>query len=223
MNEPPHNPPPAAQTSRSWVSVLSLTAIAVCAALAVSQVARITEPQIERNRQIQATRMINAVLPGVSYDNEPGLDYQEFTDAELLGSSEPMRVYTARREGRPVAHAITAVAPNGYVGPIRLLIGVSTDGTVLAVRTLEHRETPGLGDQIERQRSAWIAGFDGLTSQDAGQANWSLQTDGGRFDQLSGATVTSRAVVRAVGRALLFSRASGDELASVELVTKPDK
>ncbi|MEE4184493.1 MAG: electron transport complex subunit RsxG, partial [Gammaproteobacteria bacterium] len=193
------------------------------AALTVSQVAQFTAPQIERNRQLQATRTITAVLPGITYNNEPALDVTEVVDADLLGSTEPLQVYTARQDGRPVAYAITAVAPAGYVGPMRLLVGVAADGSVLAVRALEHRETPGLGDQIERERSAWISVFDGLNAAAASQPDWSLQTDGGRFDQLSGATITSRAVVRAVGKALEFFRAGESQLARVELVTEPDQ
>lgn len=226
MNAPPHTPGPGSQPSRpqrSWTGIISLVLIAACAALLVSEVAQLTAPQIERNRQLQATRMITEVLPGIDYTNEPALDFIEVTNADLLGSAEPLRVYSARQNGRPVAYAISAIAPDGYVGPIRLLVGVAVDGSVLAVRALEHRETPGLGDRIELERSSWISMFAETQAATAAQPDWALQADGGRFDQLSGATVTSRAVVRAVGKALRFFRTDADELAGVELVTEPDQ
>lgn len=209
--------------SSGWKGVVSLTLIAACAALLVSQIARMTEAPIERNRALQATRTVSAVLPGLEYDNEPGLDIISVRDAELLGSPEPLAVYVARRAGRPVGYAITAVAPDGYVGPIRLLIGLRADGTVLAVRTLEHRETPGLGDQIEAARSGWLDQYAGLAATSAAAEDWSLRRDGGRFDALSGATITSRAVVRAVAGALQFYRTQLTELPRVELVAEPDE
>jgi electron transport complex protein RnfG len=109
-----------------------------------------------------------------------------------------------RLGGRTLAVLLGAVAPDGYSGAIRLLVAVGTDGRVIGVRVLEHRETPGLGDFIETRRSDWIHGFAGRSLGDPPPAGWQVRKDGGEFDQFTGATVTPRAVVRAVRNALTY-------------------
>ncbi|MGL6290067.1 MAG: RnfABCDGE type electron transport complex subunit G, partial [Silanimonas sp.] len=97
---------------------------------------------------------------------------------------------------------------------IRLLVGVDARGKVIGVRVLEHRDTPGLGDPIEIERGPWITGFDGRSLRDPTADAWRVRRDGGEFDQLAGATITPRAVVGAVRRALQFVEVHGDELAA---------
>ena len=94
----------------------------------------------------------------------------------------------------------------GYAGPIRLLLAVTPEGTLLGVRVLTHTETPGLGDQIEAARSDWIHRFAGRALGDPPQARWTVRADGGAFDALTGATVSSRAVVEAVAAGLGWYR-----------------
>ena len=86
-------------------------------------------------------------------------------------------------------------------------------GKVIGVRIVEHRETPGLGDPIEIERGPWITGFDGRSLRDPAADAWRVRRDGGAFDQLAGATITPRAVVGAVRRALQFVEAHGKALA----------
>jgi electron transport complex protein RnfG len=69
---------------------------------------------------------------------------------------------------------------------------------------LSHRETPGLGDDIEAARSNWIDGFLGKSLQNPSAGGWRVRRDGGEFDQFTGATITPRAVVAAVHRGLIF-------------------
>ena len=97
-----------------------------------------------------------------------------------------------------------AVAPDGYAGAIRLLVAVAPDGRLLGVRVLSHKETPGLGDAIDSRRSGWIGAFAGRSLEDPREDRWKVRKDGGDFDQLTGATVTPRAVVRAVRNALVY-------------------
>src|SRR5690606_19926340 len=95
---------------------------------------------------------------------------------------------------------------------IRLLVGISADGILTGVRVLSHRETPGLGDPIELRKSPWILQFDGKRLDDPPEALWAVEKDGGIFDGLTGATVTPRAVVRAVRNTLLYFERHRDEL-----------
>ena len=80
------------------------------------------------------------------------------------------------------------------------------------MRVLAHRETPGLGDAIEAERSDWILGFAGKSLTGPPAERWKVKRDGGVFDQFTGATITPRAVVKAVKNTLLYYRAVGNKL-----------
>jgi electron transport complex protein RnfG len=118
------------------------------------------------------------------------------------------------------------VAPDGYAGAIRLLIAIAPDGTILGVCALSHRETPGLGDFIDTRKSDWMQRFTGKSAGNPAAARWRVRKDGGDFDQYTGATITSRAVVGTVGRTLQFfahhrDELLGDELRGDELLAAP--
>jgi electron transport complex protein RnfG len=115
-----------------------------------------------------------------------------------------------------VALVIAAVAPDGYSGSIRLLVGINRDGSLAGVRTLAHRETPGLGDRIEAQRDDWILGFAGKSLDRPALQAWRVKRDGGVFDQFTGATITPRAVVRAVKNSLIYYRDNREALFAVQ-------
>jgi electron transport complex protein RnfG len=95
-------------------------------------------------------------------------------------------------------HVLQTVQSRGYAGEITLLAALTADGHLNGVRVLEHRETPGLGDAIEHEKSNWLRQLEGLTPQTALQDAARLRVDGGSIDALTGATITSRAVVTAV-------------------------
>lgn len=181
-----------------------LAAAAVVAVALVSLVHERALPRIEASRRAQQLAELTAVLGDVAYDNDPLTDTLLLHDPELLGSEQPLTAHRVRRAGTTVAVLLNVVAPDGYAGPIRLLVAVDDAGRVLGVRVLEHRETPGLGDVIESRRSDWLRGFDGHSLADPPAGRWEVRRDGGDFDQFTGATVTPRAVVRAVRRALTY-------------------
>jgi Na+-translocating ferredoxin:NAD+ oxidoreductase subunit G len=133
-------------------------------------------------------------------------------DSELLGTTAAVPVYRARRNGETIAIVIAPVAPDGYSGSIRLLVGIDREGRVLGVRVTAHKETPGLGDAIDKRKSPWILGFDGKSLQDPPAARWAVRKDGGDFDEFTGATITPRAVVGAVAGALVYFERHRDEL-----------
>jgi electron transport complex protein RnfG len=189
-----------------------LVVAAMLAALLLSSLDRLTAPRIADNIAAERLKKLNAVLTPDSYDNEPHLDIVTALDPELLGSDEPLPVYRARRGEQPVAAVLTAVAPNGFSGYIHLLVAVDVEGIMTGVRVIEHRETPGLGDKIEAGKSDWIRGFRGLQTVDPLTDEWMLDRDGGTFDQITGATVTSRAVLHAVRNAVLYFDAHRQEL-----------
>lgn len=192
--------------------VLGLFAIVTVGLVAFTQQSTAERiAQAERQARIDALAQI---LPAGSYDNDL-LESQHELRHALLGP-RPVTAWIATREGQPAAVILQATAPDGYSGAIQLLIGVHSDGRLSGVRVIGHRETPGLGDKIELAKSRWILGFDGKSLQQPGESGWAVKKDGGQFDQFAGATITPRAVVKAVHQALQYFDAHRDELFAQE-------
>jgi electron transport complex protein RnfG len=163
-----------------------------------------THERIAANEREALLRNLHVLIPPDSHDNDIFNDVTEVTDPGALGTDEPAPVYRARKQGWPVAAVLTTVAPDGYSGAIKLLVGIKLDGTLTGVRVIGHRETPGLGDPIEAERSDWILSFDGRSLRNPTLKQWAVKRDGGVFDQFTGATITPRAVVKAVKKALIY-------------------
>jgi len=144
---------------------------------------------------------LSQVIPDALHDNDL-LDDQITLD----DNGRPVSVYRATRDDRVTAVAIP-IEGKGYSGIIELIMGVDVNGNILGVRVLSHAETPGLGDKIEEKKSDWIFGFNGLSLDNTPLKDWAVKKDGGRFDQFSGATITPRAVVKAIKEGLEFFRA----------------
>lgn len=162
-----------------------------------------TKEQIALNERETLLRKLHQLVPANSHDNILLEDTLSVQDA-LLGTDKPVTVYRARKAGQPVALVLSPIAPDGYSGIIKLLVGINTDGKLTGVRVVAHRETPGLGDGIEEERSNWIFGFDSRSLGDPVLNRWRVKRDGGNFDQLTGATITPRAIVKAVRQCLLY-------------------
>jgi len=174
----------------------------------------LTHDRIIEQEKLRVLRELNEIVPTASYDNDLLEDRTEIEDAAFFRHPEPVPVYRARMHGQPVAALMIVTAPDGYNGDIRLVVGIDAGGTVLGVRVIAHRETPGLGDPIETGKSDWILGFTGKSLHNPENAGWAVRRDGGEFDQFTGATITPRAVVRAVHNALLYFAANRQALFS---------
>ena len=127
-----------------------------------------------------------------------------FRSSDLLGNKQPTIANRARINNEPAAVIIEAIAHDGYSGDIKLLIAIKADGSISGVRVLAHKETPGLGDYIEIARDAWIKQFDNQSLASKTATQWQVKKDGGTFDYMAGATITPRAVVKAVHKALQY-------------------
>lgn len=189
-----------------------LVALAGVAAALLAWMYGLTRERIANNELEQRLRALRQVLPADAYDNEPHLDVVMVADPELLGSAQLLPAYRARSADQPVAVVLTAVAPNGYAGEIRLLIGIGVDGRVVAVRVTSHSETPGLGDRIEAGKSNWIDSFSSMQTENPLDKDWVLKKDGGMFDHMTGATITSHSVVTAVRNAVIYFNANREAL-----------
>ncbi|KAB7623197.1 electron transport complex subunit RsxG [Alkalilimnicola sp. S0819] len=180
-----------------------------------------TADRIAENQRQTLLDRLNQILPAAAYDNEL-VDDTLALDAPILGGQPPQTVYRARRRGQPVAAIFTVVAPNGYSGPIRLLVGVYRSGELAGVRVVGHAETPGLGDAVESEKSDWIHGFQGKRLGDPPAQAWKVRKDGGAFDQFTGATITPRAVVAAVKRTLEYHAAHREAIYAAPAERAPD-
>lgn len=181
---------------------LLLAGFALACTAAVALVNEATKGKIAEQQRLELTRVLHQIVPDELHDNELGNSCIRVHDPEALGTDESMPVYLATMAGKPVAVAVETIAPDGYNGNIRLIIGVDVDGKVLGVRTLSHQETPGLGDKIELRKSQWVLSFNGRLFDAEKPASWKVKKDGGEFDQFTGATITPRAYLKAVSRTL---------------------
>ena len=197
---------------KPFFTALVAVVFAVAALYAAHAVYDWTDERIAANERARIVARLNSVL-------EPGLRGRDLTttrlavtDSELLGQDEPIDVFVLTDRGAPMATVFAAIAPHGYNAAIELLIGVSPIGTVTGVRAVRHRETQGLGDAIETAKSNWILQFDDKALTAPAAQLWAIEQDDGDFDSISGATVTSRALVRAVRDTLLYFDQHRDEL-----------
>lgn len=170
-----------------------------------------TRDRIAANERAVLLRTLETLVPADRFDNDLLRDTVTATDRSL-GTDRPITVYRARKGGEPVAAVLAPIAPDGYSGAIELLVAIHTDGRLAGVRVLGHRETPGLGDPLDLDKSPWILGFDGRSLDHPPENRWKVERDGGDFDQFTGATVTPRAVVKAVYQTLVFFRTHRERL-----------
>jgi electron transport complex protein RnfG len=185
---------------------LAIFAVVTAGAIAVTQV--MTADRIAYNIKAAEARALNQILPANSYDNDllnDTMDVDSRFNQQLLGPlADNALIYRARNNGLVSAVILPAIAPDGYTTNIDLIVGINRDGSLAGVRVVAHRETPGLGDKIDTRKSDWILSFANKSLNNPTSEQWAVKKDGGDFDQFTGATITPRAVVRAVKRALMF-------------------
>ena len=175
-----------------------------------------TKERIQKAERAAQQKALFEIVPRSRHDNDLLLDTVPVPENawHLLGLKKGGDIHIARQNGQVVAMIIPAVAPDGYSGDIRMIVGINRDGSVAGVRVLAHNETPGLGDKVDLKKSDWILSFNGKSLAAPAPADWAVKKDGGDFDQFTGATITPRAVVNQVRRVLEFVEAE-DEILSL--------
>jgi electron transport complex protein RnfG len=211
MATPSNDLPNRAPGSR-LTAVLIVMAVGLVVAAIVTSVAHVSADRIRLNEQAWIRQHLDALVAPGSHDNDMLADTISVAAPDLFGTATPVVVYRARKAGQPVAAVVRTVAPDGYRGPIELLVAIAHDGTLLGVQVIRHDETPGLGDAFEKREPDWLPRFRGLSLSNPPQQRWAVRKDGGDFDAFTGATITPRAIVKAVRRALEFHRSYEDRL-----------
>ena len=186
---------------------------AICAAM-VATTHTLTRNRIAANEQAWLEKSLEPALGDVKFDGGLSDSMLVIQVPHELPSPDDVVIYRVYENERPVAALFAVTARNGYAGSIRVLLGIEYDGTVTGVRILQHRETPGLGDRIVSSRSDWVFQFDGRSLGDPDVDAWTIKRDSGQFDQLSGASVTPRAVITAIRETLSYFEAHRDDIFS---------
>ena len=195
-----------------WSSAAILAVLAaVCTAL-VALTYDLTDERIAANEQAFLEESLQPVLAGIDYDGTLSDSTMIIPVPHDLPGNQPATVYRIFEDDTPLAALFVVVARDGYAGPIRILIGLTDDGRINRARVIDHRETPGLGDRIEASKSDWINQFDGRSLTDPAEEQWKIKRDGGDFDQLSGASITSRSVVKALRETLVYFNANRESV-----------
>jgi electron transport complex protein RnfG len=186
--------------------LITLTLIAAGAGLILSLVESVTREPIKEQRRLQMLKALSAVLP--AFDNSPDSDIVNLENGvDKKGQPLQVRFYRARKDNQLVGTAFKVVAPDGYSGNIEVMVGVKPDQQINAIEILAHAETPGLGSKIEEPRFKDLFKDKSLDNTD-----WRVKKDGGQFDQITGATISPRAIVVAVKKGLEFYREHSTEI-----------
>lgn len=191
-------------------NALRLSLFALCTTALIAGVYQLTANKIAQSQQQHLLASLNELIPASRYNNALLQDTLIINDTTLLHLKQPETAYRARLNQHDVALIFPVIAPNGYSGNIKLLVAIEKNGTLAGVRVLTHKETAGLGDAIEKNKSDWIESFAQRSLSNT--SAWKVKRDGGEFDQFTGATITPRAVVKAVHNALLYYQQHQDTL-----------
>lgn len=192
---------------------LLLAAFAIAAALTLAGSYLGTKDRIAAEIHKAEEKALLQIVPRDRHDNSM-LDDTLAVGPEVseLGLRSDKQIYLARQQGRTVAAIIPATARDGYSGDIDLIVGVNADGSIAGLRVLAHKETPGLGDKVDLNKSDWVLDFENKTLANT----WAVKKDGGEFDAFTGATITPRAVVNATRRVLEYAQANHARLFAEE-------
>lgn len=207
----------------SLYTALNLLFFALIGTALLAVTYNLTHDAIARSEENEKLKLISQIVPAAAYDNDIMKDTTQLAPDKLLGTSEATVAYRGRLKNQPSIAVLQAIAPDGYSGKIKLIIAIRSDGRIGGVRVVAHKETPGLGDYIEIARNNWITGFNDTSLENRKTADWKVKKDGGAFDYVAGATITPRAIVKAVHKALQYYAQHRDELFAGAGATPPEK
>lgn len=200
----------------SVYAALNLLFFATLGTIILASTYFLTRDSIAKSVEEEKLRLIAQVVPQQLFDNAIVQDVLQLPHSELLGTTDTSIAYRARLKGETSAVVLQPIAPDGYGGKIFLIVAILKNGELCGVRVVSHHETPGLGDYIELPKSSWIKGFDGQSHVKRKETDWKVRKDGGQFDYVAGATITPRAIVKAVHKSLQYFEQNRDKLLAAD-------
>ncbi len=192
-----------------------MLAFAFIGTLLLASVFNVTRAPIEASEKAARLSLFKEILPAENYDNDLLASQVTIAPNALLGNRLPSIANVAKQKQQTAGVILEAIAHDGYSGDIKLLIAIRADGSISGVRVLAHKETPGLGDYIDIAHGNWIKLFDNESLEKTAAEKWQVKKDGGQYDYMVGATITPRAVVKAVKQALQFYQQNKQTLFAV--------
>jgi len=172
--------------------LIALFVVALISSTTLGYVYEFTKGPIEAAKLKKKVEAIKIVVP--EFTNNP------IDDVYKLASDmkDSLECYPAYKDSTLVGTAIKTFSDKGFSKRIYLMIGFLPDGTIHNISVLEHAETPGLGDKMDKKKSNWSEQFNGKNPE-----TYKLQVtkDGGNVDAITAATISSRAYTDAVDRA----------------------
>ena len=181
---------------------LGIFAVVTAGLIAITKVTT-ADRIVAAQKKAQAKALLE-IVPANEHDNDLLSSIVVLAPDPLLGLAMESQAYVATQQGNPVAVILPFTVADGYTGDISGIVGIKPDGTIKGVRITQHKETPGLGDKIEARKSSWLDGFISKSLDNPIIDRWKVKKDGGDFDQLTGATITPRAVVGGVKNTLIY-------------------
>ena len=170
--------------------ILTLSIICLIAGALLAGVDSLTRERIAEVNRDKKLAALRNVLP--DYDNNP--DTNQVT-VEHGGRSWIFQVAIKNKAFAGAAVETSSTA--GYGGDISLMLGINSEDKTQAIAILGQKETPGLGANIETDS------FKGnFAEKDLSATKWAVAKDGGDIDQITAATISSRAVTEAVKAAI---------------------
>jgi len=178
--------------------VVTLFLVTAIASSGLGFVYELTKEPIAEAKRIKKLNAIRATLP--EFDNEPS----ELVKA-LFVDGDSVYLYQGMKQDKWIGTAVESFTNQGFSGKIRIMVGFNPDGSIFDIAVLEHKETPGLGDKIEKKKSldkktglSWSSQFKGKYPA---QSELRVVKDGGEIDAITASTISSRAFCDAVNRA----------------------
>lgn len=197
----------------------TLTAFALVGTALLSYIFAITRAPIEASEAEAKLALFKQIMPQENFDNDILKHVVQIAPSPLLGNRVATQANIAMLNNQVAGVILEAVAHDGYSGDIKLLIAYRADGAISGVRVLTHKETPGLGDYIDIAHGDWIKAFDNESLAKTPAQQWQVKKDGGKFDYMAGATITPRAVVKAVLKATQYFEENKQSLLAESIAT----
>lgn len=190
-------------------SILPLTITSLVCFIIIVVVHHLTKDKININKEQAELAIINEVL-SIEYDNDLFQDKIDIDIPSYINNTNKIAIYRARLNNQPVAVSLMPVISKGYNGSISLVIGINYEGELTGIKILKHNETVGFGDQAHQDNSNWLLDFKGYSLVTA-KKKWAIKKDKGEFDQLSGATITSRSIINILYKTLEYYSENRDK------------
>ncbi|CUT16921.1 MULTISPECIES: RnfABCDGE type electron transport complex subunit G [Candidatus Ichthyocystis] len=195
-------------------TVTKMVGFSIVFTLIMASVYEHTKSKIHSNAQYETRTLLHDLTQGIASDGDPIRNSYQKPATEELGTKIPQTVYPIFYHNKPNAVVFSIRAPDGYGGPINAMIAIEYSGKIIGIRVLSHKETPGLGDYIDGKHGAfsyqWIRQFQQRSFSSSSQQNWKVKKDGGTFGYMAGATISPRALIKAVSKALKYYNSNRD-------------